>query len=78
VRALLIVVISPLLDGDARLDPIAKPLDRQALVAKLPDEGFIRAVLPRLARVDEGRLDGGGNRRRIAVATNSGPLSERR
>jgi len=59
VRTLLIVVMPPLLDGDRRFDPIPKPLDRQALIAELSIEGLIRAVLPGLARIDEGRFDMG-------------------
>jgi hypothetical protein len=36
---------------------ISKPLDRHTLVAELPVERFVRAIVPRLARVDEGGFD---------------------
>ena len=38
-------------------DAVAEPLQREMLVAQLAVEGFVGAVLPRLARVDERRLD---------------------
>ena len=53
----LVVVPTPVLDHDLRIDTITKPLHRQALVAELAVEGFVGAVLPRLARVDQRRLD---------------------
>ena len=51
-RPHLVVVHAPVLDDDLRLDPIAKPFCRQSFVPELAVEAFVRAVLPRLARVD--------------------------
>jgi hypothetical protein len=53
----LVVVLTPVLDHDLRIDSIAKPLHRQALIAELAVEGLVRAVLPRLAWIDERRFD---------------------
>ena len=53
----LVVVLTPALDHDLRIDSIAKPLHRQALIAELAVEGLVRAVLPWLARIDERRFD---------------------
>jgi len=47
-RSDLVVVPPPALDDDLRINSIAKPLYRQALIAELPVEGLVRAVLPRL------------------------------
>ena len=52
-----IVFLPPVLDHGLRLDPVPEPLHRQALVAALAVEGFVRAVLPWLTRVDDGRVD---------------------
>jgi len=48
----LVVVHTPVLDNDLRLDPITKPFCCQTLVPELAVEAFVRAVLPWLARVD--------------------------
>ena len=53
----MVVVSAPSFDDDARFSTTAEPFDRQALIAELAVEALIGAVLPRLARVDERRLD---------------------
>ena len=55
----LVVVAPPLLDAHAGVDAVAKPLQAQMLVAKLPVERFVGAILPRLPRIDQRRLDAG-------------------
>jgi hypothetical protein len=67
--ALCVVVLPPPFDLDAGLRAIPKPLDRQTLVPELAVEGFVGAILPGLARIDEGCVDVRGlepleNRRR--------------
>jgi hypothetical protein len=52
-----IEVRSPPPDHHARLFPAAEPLDAQALVPDFAVEAFARAVLPRLARLDQAGLD---------------------
>ncbi len=47
----------PVLDHDLGFQTVAEPVDRQALIAELPIEALCGAVLPGLARVDQGRLD---------------------
>src|SRR5215831_20813388 len=56
-RPRVVVVAPPGFNADPRVDAIAKPLQRQMLVAELPIEGFVGAVLPWFARIDEGRFD---------------------
>jgi len=56
-RPHLVVVAAPRFDDDLRLGPRAEPFEAQALVAELAVEALARAVLPRLARVDQGGLD---------------------
>ncbi len=56
-RSDLVVLTSPLLDVHAGFSTIAKPLHVEALVAKLPIEALVGAVLPGLARCDEGSLN---------------------
>ena len=74
-----IVVPTPGFDDDLRLATTAEPFDAQALVAELAVEALVGTVLPRLARVDQCGLDAGmSSHSRIALPTNSGPLSERR
>lgn len=52
-----VVILPPSLDDDLGLSAGAEPLDAQALIAELAVEGFARAVLPRLAGVDQGGID---------------------
>ena len=77
-RADLVVVPPPLGDAHFRFDPVPKPLPAEILVAELPVEGFIGRMLPRLARVNQGRFDlrgvqpaqdGGGDKLRPIVRT---------
>src|SRR5215203_2698831 len=56
-RADFVVVSPPRLDTDLRIRAVAEPLQREMLVAELPVERFVGAVLPRLARVNERRFD---------------------
>jgi small multidrug resistance family-3 protein len=55
----IIVVVLPALDHGRRLGPRPEPLDAQTVVAELPIEALVEAVLPRLARIDAGRLNAG-------------------
>ena len=48
---------TPVLNHDLRLRPVPEPLQTQTLVAELPVERLVHAVLPRLARVDVRRID---------------------
>ena len=50
-------VAPPLLDPDLGVDAIPKPLQRDELVAELAVERFVGAILPRLAWIDQRRLD---------------------
>src|ERR1700694_4724803 len=54
-----VVASAPGFDDDLRFATAAKPLDAQTLVTKLAGKRFVRAVLPRLSRVDDGGLDAG-------------------
>ena len=56
-RSNLVVLTPELLDQNLRIDPILEPLHAQTLVAELAVERFVRAVLPRLARIDVGGVD---------------------
>ena len=56
-RTIFIEVRSPSADHHTRLLPAAEPLDAQALVAELAVEAFARAVLPRLAWLDQAGSD---------------------
>jgi len=56
-RSDLVVVTPPALDYDLRINSIAKPLHRRALVAEFPVEGLVRPVLPRLPWFDQRRFD---------------------
>ncbi len=56
-RALPIVLSSPLLDDDFRFAPISEPAHVQAFIAEPTIERFIDAVLPRFAWLDECRPD---------------------
>jgi len=47
-RPILVAVTTPALDHDLRIDAVLEPLQAQALVAKLPDEGLVRAAPPKL------------------------------
>ena len=57
IKRILVVMAHPLLNHNLGFEPVAKPLDRQTLVAKLPVEALCCAVLPRLSRIDQGRLN---------------------
>jgi len=70
-RSDLVVVSAPLLDAHLRLRAMAEPLQRQVLISERPVEGFVGAVLPRLARVNERHLNLG----RLQPAEN-GPCNE--
>jgi hypothetical protein len=50
-------MLSPRLNDDLRVAESPKPLDAQAFVAELAVEGFVGAVLPRLASFDDGCLN---------------------
>ena len=52
-----VVVPPPGFDDDARLVARAEPLDAQALVPDPAIEALIRAVLPRLAGIDQRCID---------------------
>ena len=54
-----VVVAPPLFRPDLGVDAIVKPLQCQKLVAEFPVERFVGAILPRLARIDQRRLDAG-------------------
>src|SRR5687768_404306 len=56
-RADFVVMSPPLLDAHLRVRAVAEPLQREMLIAELPVERFVRAILPRLAGVDERRFD---------------------
>src|SRR5678816_991755 len=56
-RPNIVVVPSPLLDESRGLDAVAKPVQREALVAEGAVEALVRSVLPGLARVDERRVE---------------------
>lgn len=51
-----IVVTSPLFDHNLRFRASSKPLKARAFVPELAVEAFVRAVLPRLARIVERHL----------------------
>ena len=51
-RSNLVVVTPVLLDDNLRIDSVSEPLHAQALIAELPVEGFVVAVLPGLAWID--------------------------
>ena len=52
-----VVMPAPSLDDDPGFGAIAEPLDAQAFITEFAIEGFIGTVLPRLAGVDDGRVD---------------------
>src|SRR5690242_17044359 len=54
-----VVVLAPGFDDDLRFASRIESLEAQALVAKPAVERFAGAVLPRLARIDDGCLDAG-------------------
>ncbi len=56
-RSDVIVVDTPVFDHHLGFDPVPEPLHGQAFVAELAVEAFVRAVLPRLAGIDQRRLD---------------------
>ena len=85
-RTHLVEVFAPGFDDDLGLGARPEPLHVQALVAEFAVEALQRAVLPRLAEIDQGGLDAKGAVTSAestihfssARDTNSGPLSERR
>lgn len=52
-----VIVPSPSLDDDSGFGAISEPLDAQAYIAEFAIEGFVGTVLPRLAGIDDGRVD---------------------
>jgi len=56
-RSNLVVMPTPRLDNDLRIDSVSEPLHRQALIAELAVERLIGSVLPRLARLNERSVD---------------------
>ena len=60
-RTDLVVVSPPALGQDSGLFATAKPLQAQALVAKLVVEALVGRILPRFAGVDVGGVDVGAN-----------------
>jgi hypothetical protein len=75
----LVVVPAPRFDADLRVQAIPKPLQRQVLVPELPVERFVGAV----RQGSPGSMNAVSicavcSQRRMARATNSGPLSDRR
>ena len=56
-RSPLVVVAPPLLDADAGVDAIPKPVQAEMFVSQLPVERFVGAMLPRLPGIDQRRLD---------------------
>lgn len=56
-RPVFVVVPPPGLDQHLGLEPIPEPLHAQALITELAVEALGGAILPRLARFDEGGLD---------------------
>ena len=56
-RSDFVVVAAPLLDADLGVGAVSEPLQRQMFVPEFPVEGFVRTVLPGLARIDERRLN---------------------
>lgn len=56
-RAHVVVVPAPGLDDGPRLGSRAEPFEAQARVAELAVEPLARAVLPRLAWIDQGGFD---------------------
>ena len=59
VRADGVEVEAPGFDDDLRFCARSEPLDAQTLVAQLAVEALVVGVLPRLARIDQGRADAG-------------------
>jgi hypothetical protein len=56
-RSHLVVMATPVLDQDSGFLPRSEPLLVQTLIAKLPIEALIGAVLPRLAWIVQCGLD---------------------
>jgi hypothetical protein len=52
-----VVMSTPRLDGDLRIDSVSEPLRRQALIAEFVVEGLIGSVLPRLSWLNERGVD---------------------
>jgi hypothetical protein len=74
-----IVVASPALDDDLGLAQSVEDLAVEQLIAKAGVEALDVAVLPRATPLDVGGLgtDSRDPFKRTALATNSGPLSDR-
>ena len=78
VRPHRIVVLPPAFNNDLGFAAVVEPLDVKAFVAQLAIERFVGPVLPRLARIDQRRVDAIFEQPfKIAELTNSGPLSDR-
>jgi len=56
-RAHSVVMPAPCLDENAGFAATAEPFEAQTFVTKFAIEGFVRAVLPRLARIDHRGVD---------------------
>ena len=56
-RPSLIVVQPPVFNDDLCFETISEPLRRKAFISELAVEAFIRTVLPRLSRTDQGRFN---------------------
>src|SRR4029434_2158877 len=52
-----VVMSAPRLNENARFATTAEPLEAQTFVTQFAIEGFVRAVLPRLARIDHRGVD---------------------
>src|SRR4051794_28249723 len=52
-----VVMPAPRLNEDAGFAATAKPLEAQTFVTEFAVKGFVRAVLPRLARIDHRGVD---------------------
>jgi len=64
------------LDHDSRLGAIAEPLHVEAFIAELAVVAFFVTVMPRFAGVDKAvSILASASHSRIALLTNSGPLS---
>ena len=52
-----VVMLPPRFDDDVGFAARSEPLEAEALISKAAVERFVRAVLPRLTGIDDGRLD---------------------
>ena len=56
-RSNLVVMPTPRLDDDLRIDSVSEPLHRKVFIAEFAVEGLIASVLPRLSRFNERGVD---------------------